>query len=160
MIIQDFGQLIKVSKDVEQYINSQQIAGIEDLRTNLEDKNPQISVTIDRVRANREAISTAQVAMELRTAIFGAEASKFKRDEDEYPIQVRYAEPYRKNIDALMDMRITFRDMSMGGAIRQNPLSSVAKIDYSTTFGGIRRKNLKRVPYRRTCSKGITPTKL
>ena len=73
------------------------------------------------------------------------EASKFKRDEDEYPIQVRYAEPYRKNIDALMDMRITFRDMSMGGSIRQIPLSSVAKIDYSTTFGGIRRKNLKRV---------------
>lgn len=44
-----------------------------------------------------------------------------------------------------MDMRLTFRDMSMGGAIRQIPLSSVAKIDYSTTFGGIRRKNLKRV---------------
>ncbi|WP_199200292.1 efflux RND transporter permease subunit [Adhaeribacter arboris] len=142
---EDFAQLIKVSKDVEQYINSLGIAGIEDLRTDLEDKNPQISVAIDRVRANREGISTAQVAMELRTAIFGTEASKFKRDEDEYPIQVRYAEPYRKNIDALMDMRITFRDMSMGGAIRQIPLSSVAKIDYSNTFGGIRRKNLKRV---------------
>ncbi|QMU30491.1 efflux RND transporter permease subunit [Adhaeribacter radiodurans] len=142
---EDFGQLIKVSKDVEQYINSLGIAGIEDLRTDLEDKNPQISVAIDRVRANREGISTAQIAIELRTAIFGTEASKFKRDEDEYPIQVRYAEPYRKNIDALMDMRITFRDMSMGGAIRQIPLSSVAKIDYSNTFGGIRRKNLKRV---------------
>jgi multidrug efflux pump subunit AcrB len=142
---EDFGQLIKVSKDVENYISTLQIPGIEDLRTDLEDKNPQISVAIDRVRANREGISTAQIAMELRTAIFGMEASKFKRDEDEYPIQVRYAEPYRKNIDALMDMRITFRDMSMGGAIRQIPLSSVAKIDYSTTFGGIRRKNLKRV---------------
>ena len=142
---EDFAQLIKVSKDVEQYINSLDIGGIEDLRTDLEDKNPQINVAIDRVRANREGISTRQIAEEMRTAIFGAEVSKFKRDEDEYPIQVRYAEPYRKNIDALMDMRITFRDMSMGGAIRQIPLSSVAKIDYSTTFGGIRRKNLKRV---------------
>ena len=73
-------------------------------------------MAIDRVRANREGISTAQIAMEMRTAIFGTEASKLKRDEDEYPIQVRYAEPYRKNIDALMDMRITFRDMAMGGA--------------------------------------------
>lgn len=142
---EDFGQLIKLSRQVERHVDSLQIAGIEDLRSDLEDKNPQISVAIDRERANREGISTAQVAMEMRTAIFGAEASKFKRDEDEYPIQVRYAEPYRKNIDALMDMRITFRDMAMGGAIRQIPLSSVAKIDYSTTFGGIRRKNLKRV---------------
>jgi multidrug efflux pump len=43
-----------------------------------------------------------------------------------------------------MDMRLTYRDM-VTGQIRQVPLSSVAKIDYSTTYGGIRRKNVKRV---------------
>jgi multidrug efflux pump len=82
--------------------------------------------------------------MEIRTAIFGKEASKFKLDEDEYPIQVRYAEPYRKNIDALLDSRFTYRDMNTG-LVRQIPLSSVASIDYGTTYGGIKRKNLKRV---------------
>ncbi|GEO05271.1 copper transporter [Adhaeribacter aerolatus] len=141
---EDFGTLIKVARKVEQLIDSLQVGGIEDLRSDLQDKNPQISVEIDRVRANREGISTAQIGSEIRTAIFGYEASKLKRDEDEYPIQVRYAEPYRSNIDALMDMRLTFRDM-VSGQIKQIPLSSVAKIDYSTTYGGIRRKNVKRV---------------
>ncbi len=99
---------------------------------------------MNRERANREGISTAQIGSELRTAIFGKEASKFKRDEDEYPIQVRYAEPYRKNINALMGMSITYRDMN-SGIIRQIPLSSVADVSYSTTYGGIKRKNLKRM---------------
>ncbi|MFC5271228.1 efflux RND transporter permease subunit [Adhaeribacter terreus] len=141
---EDYPGLIKLSNRVERYIDSLQIAGIEDLRSNLEDSNPELTVSIDRVRANREGLSTAQIGSELRTAIYGVEASKFKRNEDEYPIQIRYAEPYRKNIDALMDMRITFRDMNTG-QVRQVPISSVAKIEYNTTYGGIQRKNLKRV---------------
>jgi multidrug efflux pump len=140
---EDYQGLVKLSKRVERYIDSLQIGGIEDLRSDLEDSNPELTVSIDRVRANREGLSTAQIGSELRTAIFGKEASKYKHNEDEYPIQVRYAEPYRKNIDALMDMRITFRDNN--GQVRQVPVSSVAKIEYSTTFGGIKRKNLKRV---------------
>ncbi|WP_439881112.1 efflux RND transporter permease subunit [Pontibacter sp. MBLB2868] len=141
---EDFEGLITLSKQVEQYIDQQGIGGIEELRSDLEDSKPEIVVNIDRERANREGISTGQIGQEVRTAIFGTEASKFKLDEEEYPIQVRYAEPYRDNIDALMDMRITYRDMN-SGQVRQIPLSSVASIDYSTTYGGIKRKNLKRM---------------
>ncbi|ARS36829.1 efflux RND transporter permease subunit [Pontibacter actiniarum] len=141
---EDFKGLIALSKQVEQYIDQQGIEGIEELRSDLEDSKPEIVLNIDRERANREGISTGQIGQEVRTAIFGREASKFKLDEEEYPIQVRYAEPYRDNIDALLDMRITYRDMN-SGLVRQIPLSSVATIDYSTTYGGIKRKNLKRV---------------
>ncbi len=141
---EDFEGLIALSKQVEQYIDQQGIGGIEELRSDLEDSKPEIVINIDRERANREGISTGQIGMELRTAIFGSEASKFKRDEDEYPIQVRYAEPYRDNIDALLDTRITYRDMNTG-QVRQIPLSSLASIEYSNTYGGIKRKDLKRV---------------
>ncbi|GGK87203.1 efflux RND transporter permease subunit [Rufibacter glacialis] len=140
---EDFAGLIQVSKNVQRYLDSAQIAGVEDLRTDLEDKNPEITIEIDRVRANREGVSTAQIGAELRTAIFGKEASKFKKDEDEYPIQIRLAEQYRKNIDQLMGMVLTFRDAA--GMVRQVPVSAVATIKYSTTYGGIKRKNLKRV---------------
>jgi multidrug efflux pump len=44
-----------------------------------------------------------------------------------------------------LNTKITFRDMNMGGAVRQIPLSSVAKVRYGDTFGGIKRKNQKRV---------------
>jgi multidrug efflux pump len=140
---ENFEELAKLSREVRNFIEAQRIQGIEDLRSDLQDNNPEILVDIDRVRANREGISTAQIGSEIRTAIFGREASKFKRDEEEYPVQVRYAEQYRKNIDALMDMRITFRNAS--GQVMQIPLSSVASISYSTTYGGIKRKDLKRV---------------
>ncbi|NDK56539.1 efflux RND transporter permease subunit [Pontibacter fetidus] len=141
---EEFPELIALSKNVEQYIASQQIGGIEGLKSDLEDSKPEVVINVDRERANREGISTGQIGMEIRTAIFGKEASKFKLDEDEYPIQVRYAEPYRKNIDALLDSRITYRDMNTG-LVRQIPLSSVASIEYGNTYGGIKRKNLKRV---------------
>ncbi|MHA6246383.1 efflux RND transporter permease subunit [Pontibacter sp. CAU 1760] len=141
---EDFAELITLSKQVETYLEQQNIEGIEELRSDLEDSKPEIVVNVDRVRANREGITTGQIGQEIRTAIFGREASKFKRDEDEYPIQIRYAEPYRDNIDALLGMRITYRDMN-SGQVRQIPLSSVASIDYSTSYGGIKRKNLKRM---------------
>ncbi|KAA9331499.1 efflux RND transporter permease subunit [Hymenobacter busanensis] len=139
----DYQELAKLSKDVTRYINSKNIGGIEQLRSNLEDRNPEIAVNIDRVRANREGISTAQIGMEVRTAIYGYEASKFKTSDDDYPIQVRYAKPYRENVDAILNSPLTFRDAT--GAIRQVPMSSVADVKYGTTYGGIKRKDVKRV---------------
>ena len=53
--------------------------GVEDLRTNLEDANPEIAFVVNRERANREGVSTAQIGMLVRTAIFGSEASASSR---------------------------------------------------------------------------------
>ncbi|NVO32971.1 efflux RND transporter permease subunit [Hymenobacter lapidiphilus] len=139
----DYPTLIALSKNVTSYIDSLNIGGIEQLRSNLEDRNPEIAVDINRTRANREGISTAQIGMEVRTAIYGTEASKFKTSDDEYPIQVRYAEPYRSDIDAILNSPLTFRDAT--GLVRQVPIASVADVRYGTTYGGIKRKDVKRV---------------
>ncbi|MGY2133835.1 efflux RND transporter permease subunit [Hymenobacter sp. HD11105] len=139
----DYVQLAKLSKKVTQYIDSLKIGGVEQLRSNLEDRNPEIAVNIDRARANREGISTAQIGMEVRTSIYGSEASKFKTPDDEYPIQVRYAKPYRDDVNAIVNAPLTFRDAT--GQVRQVPISSVASVTYGTTYGGIKRKDVKRV---------------
>ncbi|WP_375416221.1 efflux RND transporter permease subunit [uncultured Hymenobacter sp.] len=139
----DYVQLAALSKKVTRYIDSLKIGGIEQLRSNLEDRNPEIAVNIDRVRANREGLSTAQIGSEVRTAIYGFEASKFKTADDDYPIQVRYAKPYRDDVDAIVNSPLTFRDAT--GAVRQVPISAVADVTYSTTYGGIKRKDVKRV---------------
>lgn len=44
-----------------------------------------------------------------------------------------------------MNLPITYRDMSMGGQVRQVPLSAVAKVDYSNSYAGIKRIDQKRV---------------
>jgi len=139
----DYPTLAKLSKKVTRYVDSLKIGGIEQLRSNLEDRNPEISVDINRTRANREGISTAQIGSEVRTAIYGFEASKFKTPDDEYPIQVRYAKPYRDDVDAILNSPLTFRDAT--GQVRQVPISSVADVKYGTTYGGIKRKDTKRV---------------
>ncbi len=141
----EFEQLTVESKDVKRYLDSLQIPGIEELKSDLQTNKPEIVIEIDRERANREGISTAVIGKELRDAIFGAEVSKFKDAKDDYPIQLRYAFDQRNNVNALMNLKITFRDMNMGGLIRQVPLSSVAKVSYGNTFGGIKRKNQKRL---------------
>ncbi|MGI4833825.1 MAG: efflux RND transporter permease subunit [Janthinobacterium lividum] len=139
----DYPKLAALSKRVGRYVDSLHIAGIEALRSDLQDRNPEIGVSINRTRANREGISTAQIGSEVRTAIYGYEASKFKTADDEYPIQVRYAKPYRDNVNAIVNAPLTFRDAT--GAVRQVPISSVADVNYGTTYGGIKRKDTHRV---------------
>jgi multidrug efflux pump len=141
----DLTDLIQVSKRLKLYLDSLQIPGVEELKSDIQNNKPEIVVDIDRERANREGISTAQIGGEIRNAVFGAEVSKYRDANDEYPIQLRYKEDQRNNIDLLMNLKIIYRDMNMGGVIRQVPLSSVASIHYDNTFGGIKRKNQKRI---------------
>jgi len=141
----EFEQLTIVSKDLKRYLDSLAIPGIEELKSDMQTNKPEIVIEIDRERANREGISTAVIGKELRDAIFGTEVSKFKDSKDDYPIQLRYAFDQRNNMNALMNLKITYRDMNMGGMIRQVPLSSVAKVTYGNTYGGIKRKNQKRL---------------
>jgi multidrug efflux pump len=136
--------LYKTSKSFMKYLDSLNIPGIEELKSDFDDNKPELLIDIDRERANREGISTGQIGGEIRTAVFGTEISKYRDGEDQYPIQLRYGEEQRKNIDALLNLKITYRDMN-SGILRQIPLSSVAKLTYVNNYGGINRKNLKRV---------------
>lgn len=141
----DYSELVKASKGLKKYLDSLKIAGVEELKSDLEDRKPELVVMIDRERANREGISTAQIGGELRNAIYGKEVSKFRDENDEYPIMVRYQKHERDNIERIMQLKITYRDFNMGGAIRQIPLSSVATLKYDNSYGSIKRKNQKRV---------------
>lgn len=140
-----FDDLAKTSERLLRYLEREEIAGVEKLKSDFEQSKPEIVFNIDRERANREGISTAQIGMELRNAVFGNEVSKFRDDNDEYPIQLRYQYDQRTNVEALQNSKITYRDMNMGGVVRQIPLSSFCDISYSTTYGGIKRINQKRV---------------
>jgi multidrug efflux pump len=137
-------ELIVTSNRLIRFIDSLKVPGIEDLKMDFEDRKPELIVDVDRIRANREGISTAQIGGELRTAILGTEVTKFREQEDQYPVQLRYNEYSRDNIDRLMNLKITFMDMSTG-RLKSIPLSSVATVKYQNTYGGINRKDLKRV---------------
>lgn len=137
--------LVKTSETLKKYIANKKIDGIEELKSDFQNNKPEIVFDVDRERANREGISSGQIGMDLRTAIFGKEISKFRDVDEDYDITLRSQENQRNNLDALRNMRMTYRDMGMGGQIRQVPLSSFANIDYVNTYGGIKRKQEKRI---------------
>jgi multidrug efflux pump subunit AcrB len=140
-----FEDLIATSIDLKRYLDSLDIEGVEELKSDLQYNKPEIFIDIDRERANREGVFTGQIGSELRYAIYGQEVSRFRDANDDYPIMLRYREDQRNNIDALNGLVITYRDMNMGGAIRQVPLSAFASAEYTSTYNGIKRKNQKRV---------------
>lgn len=137
--------LMAASDNVKRFLEQKQIAGIEELRSDFQASKPEIVFDLDRERMNNAGITTGQVAMGLRTAVFGKEISRFRDANDDYPITLRLSPDQRENVDAIRNMPIVYRDMGMGGVIRQVPVSSFASIEYGTTYGGIKRKDLKRI---------------
>ncbi|MDD4085625.1 MAG: efflux RND transporter permease subunit [Bacteroidales bacterium] len=140
----EFETLLSLSDSIINTINKQQIAGIEGLQIDLDVGKPELKVTIDRDKARRFGLSTAQIANTIRTALFGAEISNYKLGEDEYPIQLRMKDHYRYDLSALLNQRITFRDQA-SGKIQQVPISAVAEITLSSTYGAVTRKDRNRM---------------
>jgi multidrug efflux pump subunit AcrB len=150
----DFNTLSTIEKQVRQRIQQAGIKGIDQLKTDLITNKPEIVIDIDRDKAEREGISSGQVALAIRTALFGTEISKFRDAKDEYPIMVRLRPDDRSQIERLLSLNVVYRDMASGGQLRQVPVTSVANISYSTTFSQINRKNQQRLV---TLSSDVVP---
>jgi multidrug efflux pump len=141
---EDLGQLAATSSRFKRFVDSLQIGGIEELKSDFADSKPEIIINLDRERANSEGISAAVVGDAIRTGQLGTEISKYREGEDQYSIMLRFEENQRKDIEQLLNLTITYRDMN-SGTLRQIPLSVVARLDYVNSYGQINRLNLKRV---------------
>jgi multidrug efflux pump len=140
----DIDSLIVHSERMLNYINSLSIAGIEELKKDVEVAKPELLINVDREAARRYELSTYAIANALRTSVFGSEVSKYKDGEDDYPIMLRLSPEYRNDINKLMNQKITFRNPA-NGQIVQVPISAVADYKYSSTYNNIRRKDGQRV---------------
>ena len=140
---ENYEKLIALSDRVVETIENSSITGYEELNTDLEIGKPELMVHIDREKARRFGLSTSTIAQVLRTALFGREVSTFKEGEEEYPIQLRLADRFRYDLEALMNEKIVFRNNQ--GQMREIPISAVADIEYASTYGSIRRKDMDRV---------------
>ncbi|MFY7652141.1 MAG: efflux RND transporter permease subunit [Chitinophagaceae bacterium] len=142
---EDFDALIKGATSLKNYLDSIQVPGVEELKMDIDLNNPELTLTIDRERAQIEGVSTAQIGMQIRTALFGKEVSKIKEGKDEYKIQLRNNELQRKSLTDLLNMRISFRDFASGGAVKNIPISALVKVEPTNTLGSVKRKNQKRL---------------
>jgi multidrug efflux pump len=140
---EDYVKLIDYVGDFRDYLSSANIPGIEELKSDLELGSPEVLLKIDRDKARRFGLSTSSIANELRTALFGLEVSKFKEGEDDFPIQLRLKDEYRYDLSSLINKKINFRDKL--GNKKEVPISAVAELEYGSTYGSVKRKDLNKV---------------
>lgn len=153
-------KLIAEADKMKNFINESGIGGIEKLKSDVETGKPELLVDIDREKARRFGLSTYSVANEVRTSLFGKEISKYKQGEDDYKVQLRLDDKYRYDVDALMNKSITYRNQT-NGKIVQVPISSVAKAELSSTYGSVKRKDLKRqITISSNVLEGYNPTEV
>lgn len=138
----DYDEMLRTAENLRTFIENSGIAGIEELKIDVNKNKPEMNITVDREKAGQFGISTGQIGQTLRRAIFGEEASTYKEDDEDYEINVRLAEEYRYNESVLFNQPITFRNNQ--GKIVQVPISAVISKNNTASFSSIKRKDLKR----------------
>jgi multidrug efflux pump len=141
---EDYDSLMYAAEQMREYINGKRIAGIEELKVDVNKDKPEMPVFVDRDKARRFGLSTGQIGDAIRTALFGREISTYKEGEDDYPINIRFKQEFREDAGAILNQKITFRDQS-DGRIKQVPVAAVASASYERSFSAVKRKNLQRV---------------
>ncbi|HIF14125.1 MAG TPA: efflux RND transporter permease subunit [Bacteroidetes bacterium] len=141
---EDFNVLLELTAKIKKEIENSRIPGVEGLKMDLDIGKPELLVTIDRKKAKRFGVSTAQLGANVRTALFGKELSKLKDGEEEYPIILRLDDRYRYNWNALLNQKVTYRN-KMNGKIVQVPASALMSFEYDATYGSVNRKDMERL---------------
>lgn len=140
----DFAELNVLAEKVKVEFNKAGIKGYSELKSDLQISKPEIIVQLDKEKMQREGISLAQAAGELRTALYGKEVSKYRDKDKDAPIIIRLDAKYRSKMETLLNLNISFMDMSIG-AYKQIPLSAISTIKYDNSVSMINRKNQKRI---------------
>ncbi|MDA9680593.1 efflux RND transporter permease subunit, partial [Flavobacteriaceae bacterium] len=85
-----------------------------------------------------------QVGQLLRTSLFGAKAGVYKKDGDDYEINVRFNKANRYDNNALYNQNIIFRDPA-NGQIKEIPVTALIERKNTTSFNAIKHRQLNRV---------------
>ena len=140
----DYAELIHTAEKMRDFINSKNIAGIDELKIDVNRSKPAMSVEVDRKKAGELGISAGQIGQQLRNSIFGAKAGVYKEDGEDYDVYVRFNKEDKYNTSAIFNQKITFRDPATG-KIKEIPVSVVTKEKNNSGFSAIKHKDVKRV---------------
>ena len=141
---ENYEELILTAERMRDYLNTQSISGIDELKIDVNKSKPGMQVLVDRKKAGELGVSAGQVGQQLRGAVFGNKAGIYKKDGEDYDIYVRFNKEDRYNKSAVFNQKITFRDPATG-KIKEIPVSAVARQTNSSGFSAIKHKDVKRV---------------
>ena len=140
----DYDELIQVGERMRNFINSKNIAGIDELKLDVNKGKPGMQVYVDREKAGALGVAAGQVGTQLRRSLFGEKAGVFKKDGEDYDIYVRFNKDNKYNTSALFNQNITFRDQA-SGQLKEIPVSAVTNQKNTSSFSAVKHRDGKRV---------------
>ncbi len=141
---EDYDELIQTAEEMRNFINAKNIAGIDELKIDVNKGKPAMQVYVDREKAGELGVAAGQVATQLRRSLFGEKAGVYKKDGEDYDIYVRFNEDIKYNKSALFNQNIIFRDQATG-QIKEIPVSAVTSEKNTSSFSAIKHRDAKRV---------------
>ncbi|MDT0538926.1 MULTISPECIES: efflux RND transporter permease subunit [Croceitalea] len=140
----NYDELIDVAENMRAFLNTKNIAFIEELKIDVNKSKPSMQVIVDREKAGELGVAVGQVGQQLRRSLFGEKAGVYKKDGEDYDINVRFNSDIRYDQSALFNQNIIFRDQA-SGQIKEVPVAAVASQKNSSGFSAIKHRNGNRV---------------
>ena len=141
---EDYEKLIETAISMKNYLNKENIEGIEQLKIDVSRSKPGLEFQVDREKAGELGIPTGLVGQTIRNSIIGTKAGVYKINGDDYQINVRLDEDYKNSINTIINQNIIFRDQS-NGKTKEIPIASVVTEKNITSFSAIKHIDLQRV---------------
>ena len=136
--------LIHTAEQMKDFLNRVNVSGVEELKIDVNKNKPGTQLQIDRKKAGELGVSASQVGQLLRTSLFGSKAGIYKKEGDDYDINVRFDQTNRYDNNALFNQNIIFRDPA-NGRIKEIPVAALVTQKNITSFNAIKHRELNRV---------------
>ena len=140
----EYLDLILTAEEMKDFLNRVNISGVEELKIDVNKNKPGSELEIDREKAGELGVSASQVGQLLRTSLFGSKEGVYKKNGDDYDINVRFNEADRYDKNALFNQNIIFRDPA-NGQIKEIPVAALVTQKNITSFNAIKHRDLNRV---------------
>lgn len=133
----DFEETDAIAADMMAYMKT--VDGVGEAFVSREKYQPEYQVVFDREKLAQHGLNLSTAATYLRNRIYGATASYFREDGEEYYIKVRYAPEYRTELTDIENILL------YGSGNRAVRVSDLGHLEETFTPPTIERKDRQRV---------------
>jgi hydrophobic/amphiphilic exporter-1 (mainly G- bacteria), HAE1 family len=132
----DLERLTLLSEEVKMIVEG--VEGTRQVESSISKAVPEVSVTVDRMKASQYGINAMSVASNIRTAMEGQVVTKYRLDGEEIDVKVEFSQDQRERFDQLSSLKIT---APTGANVT---LGEIARIEQELGPLSISRKNQTR----------------
>ena len=140
----DYEELIETAISMKNFLDQENIEGIEQLKIDVTKSKPGLEFTVDKMKAGELGIPAGLVGQTIRNSIIGTKAGVYKQDGEDYEINVRFDNKFKNDFNSILNQNITFRDQS-SGRIKDIPVASIVEEKNIAAFNAIKHIDLQRV---------------